>query len=355
MQTDNRRRNILRGSAVAATAASWPLITSTARAQKAEHTMKIGYSFSLASEKFVATAIARFKELAEKATGGRLAVEIFPGGVLGDQGVMVQKVQQGVIQATQVSMANFTAFSPSYNVLDFPYLFKGDVRVFEKFLEDPFLVRSTFATEPEAKGLKVLPGMWASFGMRQLGISKKKGVEVRRPGDLRGVKVRVTASKIEQQAFALTPGSPVSINWGETYQAMQQGACDAVNVAMAPLQAYRISETLGSFTQIDATPNAHVTVMNAQWFGALPGPVKDAIMKAAADAWEWQKAEQRKIDAATAGIWKAAGVKFVTSTPDERKEWISAIGHQRSDYNQWKDRFGRDLYDKTVAVVEKLG
>lgn len=316
--------------------------------------MRIGYSFSLASEKFVATAITHFKGLAEKYSKGRLAVEVFPGGVLGDQAVMVQKVQQGVIQATQVSMQNFTQFSPAYNVLDFPYMFNGSRELFEKFLDHSFLVQSAYGTEAEAKGLKVLPGMWASFGMRSLGISKKKGLDVRRPGDLRGVKIRVTTSKIEQLCFALTPASPVSINWGETYQAMQQGTCDALNVAMAPLEAYRISETMGSCTFIDATPNAHVTVMSAKWFDSLPTQLKDAIFQAASESWTWQKAEQRKLDAHTRGVWEAAGMKIITSTPDERKEWIEATGHQRSEWNEWKERFGRDLYRQTVDVVGKL-
>ena len=351
MTHSTSRRNALAG---AASVAAWPLLPRKAHAQKAEHTMKIGYSFAPASEKFVATAIGKFKELAESHGKGRLAVEVFGGGVLGDQGVMVQKVQQGVVQATQVSMSNFTQFSPAYNVLDFPYLFAGSNRVFEKFLDHPFLVKSQFGTEAESKGLKILPGMWANFGMRSLGVSRKKGVEVRRPDDLKGVKVRVTASKIEQQAFALTPASPVSINWGETFQAMQQGACDAVNVAMAPLHAYRIGETLGSFTLIEATPNAHVTVMNKKWFDGLPAPVRDAIMQAAAEAWAWQKAEQGKLDAATRAQWTASGIKFVSSTPDERKAWIAAMGHQRREYDEWKERFGRDLYRQTVEVVEKL-
>lgn len=346
-----KRRTVLAGTAAAAT---WPLLGTSARAQKADHTMKIGYSFALASEQFVATAISKFKELAEKHSNGKLFVEVFPGGVLGDQGVMVQKVQQGVIQATQISMANFTQFSPSYNVLDFPYLFNGSSKTFDKFLDHPFLVQSAYGKEPEAKGLKVLPGMWASFGMRALGVSKKKGIEVRRPGDLRGVKIRVTNSKIEQQAFALTPASPVSINWGETYQAMQQGTCDALNVAMAPLEAYRISETMGSFTLIDAMPNAHVTVMNAAWFNGLPTSIKDVILQAAKEAWAWQKSEQGRLDDRTMAAWKAAGMKIVSSTPDERKEWIAAMGHQRPEYNEWKDKFGRDLYRQTVEVVEKL-
>lgn len=354
MTINLKRRTVLTGTAAAACLASWPLILTSARAQKAEHTMMLGYSFAAASEKYGATAIEHFKGLAEKYSNGRLAVDVYAGGILGDQAVMVQKVQQGVIQATQVSMQNFTQFSPAYNVMDFPYMFNGSRDVFEKFLDQPFLMESAFGKEAESKGLKILPGMWANFGMRSIGVSKKKNADLRRPGDLNGVKIRVTNSKVEQQAFALTPGSPVSINWGETYQAMQQGTCDALNVAMAPLAAARINETMSSCTFIDATPNAHVTAMSMKWFNGLPSPVRDAILRAAMESWAWQKAEQRKIDERTLAEWKTAGMKVIANTPEERKEWIAAIGHQRPEWDQWKDRFGRDLYQKTLEVIGKI-
>ena len=63
--------------------------------------------------------------------------------------------------------------------------------------------------------------------------------------DLDGVKIRVTGSKVEQQVFKLTPANPVSIAWGETYQALQQGAADALNVGLGPLTATKIYKPWG--------------------------------------------------------------------------------------------------------------
>lgn len=350
--TNLKRRSLLVGGAAAGSLASWPLILSSAHAQKkAEFTMILGHSFTPASEKYIVTGLEQFKQLAEKYSGGRLLVDVYSGNVLGDQNVMPQKVQQGVMQATQVSMQNFTQFSPSYNVLDFPYLFDGSAEKFEKFLEHPYLMQSALAQEPEAKGMKVLPGMWASLGMRQLCVSKKKGTEVHRPADLKGLKIRVTASKVEQQAFALTPGSPVSVNWGETYQALQQGACDALNVAIGALTAFRINETLGTCTFIEMSPNAHVTVVNKKWYDGLPSAVREAIDRAALESWALQKAAQKKTNERLVGEWKAAGIKIVYITPDERKEWIAAVGHQRPEWKEWRERYGKDLYRKIADIV----
>ena len=180
-------------------------------------------------------------------------------------------------------------------------------------------MQSQLISEPESKNLKVLVGMWANSGFRTLGISKKLDREIHLPADLKGVKIRVTTSKVEQQAFALTPGSPVSINWAETYQAMQQGAVDALNVGLGPLTSARVHETIATATRINMSFNAHVSVVNKRWFDALPSPVRSAIERAAKESWAFQKSEQRKADEKMWAEWKAAGIKIIDLTPDERK------------------------------------
>lgn len=348
------RRAFVIGSAAASSALALPFVSSIARAQEPEFKLMLGYSFTPASEEFGATAVSKFKELVETHSDGRIMVDVYAGGLLGDQAVMVQKVQQGIIQATQVSMQNYTQFSPSYNILDFPYLFGGSRDVFEKFLDHPYFSESAFATESESKGLRIVPGMWANLGMRSLGISRRSGVEVREPGQLKGLKIRVTNSRVEQQAFALTPANPVSINWGETYQALQQGACDGLNVAVAPLAMARINETLGSCTFIDATPNAHVTVISKSWFDSLPQELQEVIDRSGREAWAWQKSEQSKLDEHTLATWKEQGITVIRSTPEERQAWVDAIGHQRPEWDQWRERYGKDVYDKVVSIVSEI-
>ena len=252
-----RRQIVLGGLAGVGSLVAWPLLRNIAHAQgKPDHTMLLAHTFSEATEKYVVTGIDQFKQAAEKYSQGKLLVDVHDSGKLGGQNVLPQKVQQGAIQACQLSMQNFTPFSKSYNVLDFPYLFASN-QAFEKFLQDPiFFMQSKLGIEPATKGFKALAGMWANTGLRVFGVSKKTNRGIRLPTDLKGLKIRVTSSKIEQQAFALTPGNPVSVDWAETYQAMQQGAVDALNVGMGPLSSARIQETIGTVTRIGMSLDA---------------------------------------------------------------------------------------------------
>ena len=338
------RRSLLTGASAGTLAIAFPYIR-TARAQQAEHRMVFAHTFSPATEKYVVTGIDVFKGLAEKYSEGKLLVDVHDSGKLGGQNVLPQKMQSGLIQGCQLSMQNFAPFSESFNLLDMPYLFSSNDSL-EKVLESDWFLQSKFASEPLSKGFKILPGMWANAGYRVLGVSKRKAREVRVPDDLKGMKIRVNPARVEQQAWALTPSSQVTIAWGETYQAMEQGVADALNVGMGPIAATKIEETLSSATFIDMTFNAHVTMVAAKWYQALPNSIQAAIDRAGRESWQYQKMEQRLANERMVAQWQKAGIKIITLSPDERKAWVTSVGHNRPEWVQLKDRYGRAEYNK---------
>lgn len=347
----SRRKLVLTGLAAAGTAASWPLIRRAHGQAKAEHTMVFAHTFTKASEKFVVTGIDLFKELAEKYSQGKLLVDVHEGGKLGGQNVLPQKVLSGLVHATQLSTQNFTPYSEAFNLLDMPYLFPTS-EALESTLENPWFMQSKFNSEPEKKGYRILAGMWSNSGYRVLGVGQKRPREIRVPADLKGIKLRVNPARVEQQAWTLTPASQVTIDWAETYQAMQQGVADGLNVGVGPLTASRIYETMSSATMIDMTFNAHVTLVGLDWYRKLPSAIQEAIQRAAAESWDYQKKQQRKANVEMLALWKSKGIKIITLTPDERKAWVAATNHTRPEWESYKDKYGRAEYEMLVKLAK---
>lgn len=341
------RRRLLKATAAAGAIAGvqWPLIRSGSAAEIAEHKMIFAHTFTQATEKYVVSGIDRFKELAEKYSGGRLAVDVHEGGKLGGQSELPQKVQYGAIQACQVSMQNFTPYAEIYNILDFPFMFSSNDS-FERFLGHPIFLKSALMEDPAKRGMHVLGGMWANTGYRIFCTGVRAAREIRTPQDLKGLKVRVTNSKIEQQAFKLTPASPVSVAWAETYQAVQQGAVDALNVGLGPLTAARLHETLSTATRLKMSFNAHVTVVSRSWYRALPDAVREAIDRAARESSVFQREEQEKANDRMWAEWKQRGIKVLDLSPEEHAQWVAAVGHRRPEWKQWKERYGVKLYEQ---------
>jgi TRAP-type C4-dicarboxylate transport system substrate-binding protein len=343
------RRDILKSGIATAAGVALPFINTTARAAKADHTLSFGHTFGKATEKYMVTGLEFFKERAEHYSGGKLLVDIHEAGSLGGQTVLPQKVLTGAIQACQLSTQNFTPFSSVYNILDFPFLFPSNDK-FEEILASDLFKDSELTREPESKGFKVLPGMWSNAGHRVLGVSKEADKVVKVPSDLEGMKIRVTGSKVEQKFFELTPANPVSIAWGEAYQALQQGAADALNVGLGPLTATKIYETFGSATMTQISLNCHLTVLNKRWFDKLPTDVQEGIMKAAAESFAFQQEKQRKANEEMVELWKSSGIKVHMLSDAEKKVWNELAGHKLPAYDKLKDRYGRDLYEKLASL-----
>ena len=344
MATHSRRKFLATGAIVA----GFPYVITSARAAPA-HRMIFGHTFGSATKDYVITGLDQFKALAEKYSGGKLLVDIHEAGSLGGQTVLPQKVLGGSVQGCQISTTNFANFSDVYNLLDLPFLFDSNEQ-FERTIEKEAFLKSEFFSRPAKQGFQVIPGMWANAGFRVLGISKKLGRVVRRPDDLKGVKVRTNGTRVEEVMFKLTTANPVSIAWGEAYQALAQGAADALSVGVGPITASKIHEALSSATLYDLNFNCHVTMLSKKWFDQLPVDVRDAIMRAGRESADYQKREQKKADAAMLKGWKDKGIQVVTLTAAEKAEWKNALGYQRKEYDALKKSIGVPALDELVRT-----
>ncbi|MEP1588173.1 MAG: TRAP transporter substrate-binding protein [Tateyamaria sp.] len=343
-----RRKLLKSSSAFAAAGVASPFIITSARAA-ADHKLTFGHTFGAATENYMITGLSQFKAAAEKYSNGALEVDIHEAGSLGGQNVLPQKVLTGAIQGCQLSTGNFVNYSDVYNIIDLPFLF-GSNDAFENTIQTEQFRNSEFLSRPADSGFQVVPGMWANAGFRVLGISNKVDRVVRRPSDLEGLKVRTNGTRVEDVMFKLTSASPVSIAWGEAYQAMQQGAADALSVGLGPLTATKIHETLSSATMYELNFNCHITVLDRNWYAVLPDDIQEAIMRAGAESYEFQRQQQLAANDEMVKLWTDAGIEVVTLTDDEKAEWVSTMGHQRSEYDELKDAFGREALETVLSL-----
>lgn len=339
------RRSFLKNSALIGGALMAPRIY----AKTPKHRLVFGHTFGAATNKYMITGLSLFKMLAEKYSEGELLIDIHEAGSLGGQTILPQKVLTGSIQGCQLSTGIFVNYSEVYNILDLPYLFESN-KSFEDTIQTDGFANSAFMANPAKSGFKVIPGMWANAGFRVLGISKKVDKIVRVPEDLNGLKVRTNGTRVEDVLFNLTSANPVSIAWGEAYQAMQQGAADALSVGLGPMTASKVYETLSSATLYELNFNSHITVLNQRWFEGLPSKIQEAILRAGRESYEFQRVEQLKANEEMLTLWKNSGIEIVTLTDDEKKVWVDTVGHQRPEYNQLKDAIGRQALDNIISL-----
>src|SRR5262245_4532213 len=77
-------------------------------------------------------------EVAEKESGGRLKINVYPSSQLGGQREVVQNMQAGVVDGVIDATATLTNFVPQLGVVDLPYLAKDAATAFRLFASPVF-------------------------------------------------------------------------------------------------------------------------------------------------------------------------------------------------------------------------
>ncbi len=194
----------------------------------------------------------RFAERLSELSGGALKVQQFPGGQLGSEPELAQKVRTGDLDFTINSAGNAAALSPQAGVLSLEYLFTGEPQLIKAVL-DPGIndtIRKMIAatvTGANALGLISLGGlrnMYAKFPIASV-------------ADVKGKKVRVQATKTEDTFITAYGAVPVHMGSDQVTAGLQSGAIDvAENSADVYLsnKRYEVAPVL-SLTQHEASTN----------------------------------------------------------------------------------------------------
>src|SRR3982751_1717161 len=86
----------------------------------------IKFSHVVATDTPKGQAAERFKALAEKATGGRVKVEVYPNSQLYKDKEELEALQRGAVQMLAPSLAKFGPLGvKEFEVFDLPYLFSS--------------------------------------------------------------------------------------------------------------------------------------------------------------------------------------------------------------------------------------
>ena len=149
---------------------------------------------------------------------GAIRVEIHPNGQLGDERELIEMLQIGSLAMTKVSASPLESFVPEMAVFGVPYLFRDDEHLW-KVLDGPIGRRLLLAGRRYyLRGLCYYDAGARSFYTRD--------TPIRRPEDLRGLKIRVQKSLTATRMVQALGGAATPIDWGELYSALQQGVVD---------------------------------------------------------------------------------------------------------------------------------
>lgn len=235
----------------------------------------------------------RAKSFAKKVfegTNGRIQIDVFSGGVLGDWTEIFEMVQRGTIE---MSMAQANAnFDPQLNLA---YYF-------------PYIV--TNATEaqkvygPDGWAYKIIQDLWAKHNIKALavvplgmsGVSLNKVPEkFAEPGASHGLKVRVMPIKPCEWTYEALGYIATPIPYAEAYSAIQTGIADG-QMGGPPFQAWQFKDVNKVWIQYNDYFESWWFAINMDLWNKIPKEDQEVMLKAAKEESDVQWARAEEVD-----------------------------------------------------------
>jgi tripartite ATP-independent transporter DctP family solute receptor len=247
-------------------------------------------------------------KLAEK-SGGKLNIQIYPGGQLGSEREALELLQIGSIGITKVSSAVMEGFVEDYKVLGLPYLFDNKEHAFSVLDGEVGKKLLLSGEDIWLRGLCFYDAGSRSFYTKEKPINE--------PSDLTGMKIRVMKSITAMNMVKALGGSPTPISWGELYTALQSGVVDGAENNPPSFYLSHHYEVCKYYSLDEHTSVPDVLLISTIIWNKLTDKEKEWLQEAANESVIyqrklWEESEKEALE----GV-KKAGVKIIY--PDKSK------------------------------------
>ena len=329
----------IRSTAAALMAAGLCLAMSAVQAQETR-TLK----FTAASNKGhpQVQGVEKIAELVAAKSGGKIKIQVFPGGTLGPDLQIVSGMQGGTIDLNVMNASLLAGNVKEMTILDFPYLI-NDAKEADALLDGP-VGRKLMDKLPE-KGLVGLA--YFDLGFREMH-SKKP---ITKAADLKGMKMRVIPTPIYIEFMNATGANAVPMPFTETYGALEQGALDGMTNPLLNILDGKYNEVTKNLTLTNHMYTPQIVIASKKTWDKL-SPAEQKILKdAAVEAAVWQRKVARDEAAKVLDAAKKAGMtihQLTTADVAALRELAKPViaKHSKS--------IGEDFVNEVNAEIAKM-
>ncbi|WP_426350852.1 TRAP transporter substrate-binding protein [Alloiococcus sp. CFN-8] len=254
--------------------------------------LKLGHN--LAEDHAVHLELTDFAESVKEKSNGTINIQLFPNGTLGSESDMISQIQNGALDMAKVSASTLGNFSEQYNAFSIPYVFDNQEHYYE--VMDSEVVQNIFDSTSN-DGFVGLT--WLDSGARSFYTADKA---IRKPSDLKGLKIRTMDSQIAIDMMSALGGSATVMGYSDIYTGLQQGVIDGAENNVTALRDHGEVAKYYSFDEHTRIPD--VVVFSAKVWDEMSEEQQEVVKTAAKEASEsyktrWKNFEDEVLEKAT--------------------------------------------------------
>jgi len=284
-----------------------------------------------------------FKNMLEKASGGRIKVELYFAGVLGKEAEVLDMVKLGSVQGCRGGL--FERANKKYLMYTLPFLFEDADSVVA-------VMRSDLGKKINEGAMTngfYIPATGVAGGMRNITNSKRPIAAV---ADLKGLKMRTPPIDVTIRTFKALGANPQQVAYTETYMALKTGVVDGQENPFSNAVDMKFYEAQKYLSVVNWQVHPDPFYVNPAWYNALPDDLK-AVFDAVSEATMiysdtiWLNSEQKYFNI----LKDKLEVNF--TKPEDREGFVEGV---KSVWQYYVDEgyFSWDEIDAARKIAEKM-
>jgi tripartite ATP-independent transporter DctP family solute receptor len=290
----------------------------------------------------IVMGLEKFKELVETRSGGKIKVNLFPGGALGSDQANVAALQGGTLEMVSMNSGILANQVKEFAIYDFPFMFGSEA-------EADAVLDGAFGKKMHAmladKGLIGLS--YFELGFRQITNSKRSITKVE---DLEGLKLRVIPNPINVDWVKALGANPTPLPFPEVYSALEQKAIDGQENPETVIAANKFYEVQKHIVISNHQYNPQSVLISKKFWDGLSADQQKLIALAASESAKYQRAQARGAVSSAMDTLKKNGMQVSTFSPIELAKLRDKLRPVTAKYGV---TVGQDLVKELQADLDK--
>lgn len=276
-----------------------------------------------------------------RASGGRVELRVYPGGVAGEEADVLRKMRIGQLQAGSLSLAGLQRISSHVTVLAIPMLMETP--------EDLAKVRT--AMEPRLERLFADNGYvllnwgdvgWIRFFFPDDDVS---------PEAAKRRKTLAWSDDALQDLWRQAGFRPVILNLADVLPGLQTGLVDAMGSTPLFVLSNQWFPFVPYMVDMPWSPLVGATLVDRRTWEQIPAEIRPELIRIAREVGAEIQVEIQKLEAEAIEAMKARGLTVVKPTPQEVQAWRDLF---ESSYPLLRGTvIPADWFDEALQVVRE--
>lgn len=196
---------------------------------------KVKFTFATTNspKDFSSQAVMRWQKAMKKASNGELDMTFIPGGALGGDKQLLQQLSANEIQLHVAGPVVVHHLVREYQCMEAEFVYKDEAHGFRVW-KGPL-------------GKEVSRKLESQYNITIVGVGSRgarnvtSNVPVRKPGDMKGIKIRIT-NPLRQAIFKAFGALPAPLSIKEVYGALRQGVFEAQENPVSTIWGHKFYE-----------------------------------------------------------------------------------------------------------------